>query len=763
MTTSTFESPIRTGPTIKLINCFLLATLHAFIPATSWAMDDLSQAALAGQKEKILELIAKGTDVKGQKGGMALSWAALMGKYEVLDILISHDADVNYRDPLNGLSPLHKAVSYIGGSRSAGSNTLPPMDSAFGQNKKKFAEILISRGADVNAKSKGGITPLHEAGSKEIVELLLAHGARIESRTDDGNTPLFGKEIQEVAEALIAHGADANSKNEAGNTPLHFAIITNNTGLAKLLVAGGADVNVVFKDGLTPTSMAAENNNSAMAELFMTHGGKQTANPKDGVSELHWAASNGNQQLVEQLLARATPVNAIDKHGRTPLNLAVENNHKNIARLLIARGAGVNVKSKNGMPLVHGIRDREMMALMLESGADVTLKNKDGNALLSVLIDNKELIELVLLQGADIDVKNESGNTALHLAARGGWNEMVKTLLAHKANANIRNDLGRTPLFEAVSFQGKMIDPEWRKILQTELRQSQPLMRATNGNETMSLEIRNSVSMAPSFTYTTEAIKVLLANGADAHAKDRIGEIPLHIAPNKEIVELFLAQGISVDAKRNDGATTLHLAALYGRTGVAQALLAHGANVNARTANGTSPLHYAKGKDLVSLLLAGGAKVDAVDSEGNTPLYMADEPSVAELLIARGATVNVKNKLGQTPSLRAVRTLIKNLLAPGLSMGPLGDPIVVAHGGSLEVIKVLVRRGADLNLGDGEINTQPQNKSTPFVGTQLDLHDKNKTHTLLYYVKLAKADRDSTEVLDELRELETFLVAHGAK
>ena len=88
-------------------------------------------------------------------------------------------------------------------------------------------------------------------------------------------------------------------------------------------------------------------------------------------------------------------------------------------------------------------------------------------------------------------------------------------------------------------------------------------------------------------------------------------------------------------------------------------LLARGADVHARNAGGFTPLHaaaYSGSVPIAVLLLERGAKLDDADNEaGVTPLLVAAEENhapVIELLIARGADVNRPEVHGYTPLTR---------------------------------------------------------------------------------------------------------------
>ena len=95
-------------------------------------------------------------------------------------------------------------------------------------------------------QSNAGDTLLHEAtikGKKEVVELLIAKGADINAKDKDGQTPLHAAVnggYKELAELLIARGADMNAKNNSGRTPLDLARERKYKEVAKLLKKYGA-------------------------------------------------------------------------------------------------------------------------------------------------------------------------------------------------------------------------------------------------------------------------------------------------------------------------------------------------------------------------------------------------------------------------------------------------------------------------------------------------------------------------------------------
>jgi hypothetical protein len=86
--------------------------------------------------------------------------------------------------------------------------------------------FLLDRGADVNARSNLGETPLHVAaicGEEAQLRVLIGAGAEIDARDSGGRTPLFCAAIPPKIEPLtylVSRGADVNIRDARGQTPL---------------------------------------------------------------------------------------------------------------------------------------------------------------------------------------------------------------------------------------------------------------------------------------------------------------------------------------------------------------------------------------------------------------------------------------------------------------------------------------------------------------------------------------------------------------
>ncbi|KAL1924562.1 uncharacterized protein VTP21DRAFT_4216 [Calcarisporiella thermophila] len=90
------------------------------------------------------------------------------------------------------------------------------------------------------------------------------------------------------------------------------------------------------------------------------------------------AAGDGKLDRVKELLDSGIDVNAEDDFGYTPLQAAVSYNHYELVKFLIERGADVNQRDHCGDTPLYVAEEKEMAEMLLEFGADPTVKNSEG-------------------------------------------------------------------------------------------------------------------------------------------------------------------------------------------------------------------------------------------------------------------------------------------------------------------------------------------------------------------------------------------------
>ena len=254
----------------------------------------------------------------------------------------------------------------------------------------------------------------------------------------------------EAAELLLQHGADVNGRNRDGNTALHLAIFLGRAEAAELLLKNGTDVNRKNDDGATPVDLLAvpwemtrflsgplgiklkqkqvEAGRAKIAEMFNV----KSSNLSEGkstfpVEKLWDAASSGNLSVVKQAIANGIDVNMKDpKSGGTLLAAAALMGHTEIVALLLEHGADVNARSKDGGTALHAaafLGRVETVKLLLDKGADTTLQHKMG----STAIDSAKL-NWLLTKGILAMLKLEVDEAEV----KAGRAEVVKLLSRHK-------------------------------------------------------------------------------------------------------------------------------------------------------------------------------------------------------------------------------------------------------------------------------------------------------------------------------------------
>ena len=269
----------------------------------------------------------------------------------IAKVLIENGANMNVRGNV-GRSLLHIAVN---------------------KGKADMVEMLLKKGADVNACDSYGSTPITSAltTSQEIVGILKKAGAKGVERfaTDeadeilkavaDGNMDevklLIDNDIKQVDSRghinyLLIQGKTAKNYISGNATPLLLAAICDRTDIAKYLMDKGAKVDrrsqvtyaMTDKENSenfsafdwTPLIAAVSAGNSDMTKLLLSGKAKIDATNSKGLSPLLIAIRDKNIILVETLLSAGADYNARDSSGSSVMEQANRSGDQQIIDLL---------------------------------------------------------------------------------------------------------------------------------------------------------------------------------------------------------------------------------------------------------------------------------------------------------------------------------------------------------------------------------------------------------------------------------------------
>ncbi|KAL8648358.1 MAG: hypothetical protein Q9210_005039 [Variospora velana] len=580
----------------------------------------------------------------------------------------------------------------------------------------------LDRGVDVNASGARGKTALHGAaryGHADIVKLLLDHGAAIEIQDVESQNALLWAVHENrlpVARLLLQNGSNpcVMATNMFGNSisALSLAAELGYETMLELLieyVAHAADVGQLLGDALID---AAAYGHESIVRLLAGGAKIWNISRQDLTCAIAYAATRGQDRPVGILLDAGVDL-PLSEASLQPVAT-----HRRF-RGVLGGWAGAE------QPLIHWVvfaGHCDVLALLLEKGADMNTLNAEGNTALVALVKRhdrwsfptNDVLVMQQLLGAGTDTTatdSDCNRTSLEWAVLTGkeeiwiyhlvWNHERKVHFDSVTGEHNDDQLHRLLLEKEAMDLASMAHLlhiyiparagclsvvetfcEWGAALNStsEYGQTALLAAVENGQK--------------------EIAQYLMEKGADISIADHLGDTPLTTAAKYAMantVERLLTQanimGCTPDKKAFVQATfeAIH----RSNTPTVEILLRFGGTAYASFSSdehqGSTFLHlvaqsrlYHSLVPMLDMLLQHGADIEAKDNDGNTPLMTAVlayhfEP--AGCFLQRGANLEAKNskKKNETALVTAVRR---------------GNP---------SVVKFLLDKGADPNALTGKV------------------------------------------------------------
>jgi ankyrin repeat protein len=433
--------------------------------------------------------------------GPPLVVACTTGYANVVQLLLDHGVDVNDagthpnsrdRTPLvAACSSGHEAIAHMLIERGA---SLEPVINVFRAavigSVLSVIELLLDRDVDVNLRDAQGRTPLHWAGMQyghterpwhspnrpepivdpvPVGRLLLSRGADVNARDNDEATPLFvAIEAARVKDGpyirmLLASGAHTQAPIFHNleqplipiERPLLFVACLNAFNMCALALPGvEASVFPGFQQrDFGPDDSSTFEISESIIRLLMVAAGTVDVRDFYGLTLLGFLCIRFNEPAVCRLLSAGADVNAVDDLGKSALHIAISNKNLRCVRLLLAAGANIHAvtRPRGRTPLFEacGYAPRCVAELLVLAGSDVNARDYKQHTPLMVACRRNDdageyLVSMLLLAGADVNARDHNQRTALMHCCGRGFEDKVQTLLDYGADITAQDKDGHT-------------------------------------------------------------------------------------------------------------------------------------------------------------------------------------------------------------------------------------------------------------------------------------------------------------------------------
>jgi ankyrin repeat protein len=451
------------------------------------------------------------------------------------------------------------------------------------------------------------------ASDLPAVRKLIKDHADVNAPANDGSSALLWAAFHsdaEMTKELLAAGARADSANHYGVTPLLQASRNGDVEVMRALLDAGADPTRWHAEGETPLMAASRTGRVDAVRLLLSKGSfVNAADPFQEETALMWASAEGHLEVVKALLAAgADPnlkghVSTITERknadhpsgGFTALMFAVRNGHADVAKALIQGGADPKLTNADGATatVIAIVNDRfDLAKELLDLGADPN----DG-ALFFAVDMHDATTDMRAHDGSRLQPNHPNQLTALGL---------VKALIDLGADVN-KPFVGA--LHSTTLCCGAAIN-------------SSPFYRATTAADVEVLKLM--LAKGAQIEWSPTEIKPKDGKPA-GRPNPNLGRTPV-MASLKGGAGAPFAAGPGFT---RPGPPPFREPGSRDPLEALKLLLAAGANPNAKAPDGSTPLHQAVQElqvGMIRALVAAGGKLDAVNKENLTPLLLAEAP-----------------------------------------------------------------------------------------------------------------------------------------
>jgi ankyrin repeat protein len=453
-----------------------------------------------------------------------------------------------------------------------------------------------------------------KAGDLPEIRKLIKEHADVNGPAADGSSALLWAAFHsdaEMTKALLAAGAWVDTPNHYGVTPLLQASRNGDIEIMRALLEAGANPTRWHPEGETPLMAAARTGRVEPVQLLLSRGSLVNAvDPFQEETALMWASAEGHVEVVKALLAAGADPN-LKAHvstltdrkdadhpsgGFTALMFAARNGHADVVEALIKGGADPKLTNADGATatVVAIVNDRfDLAKELLDLGADPN----DG-ALYWAVDMHDATTDMRAHDGSRLQPTHPNNLTAL---------SMVKVLLDLGADVNkpFVGALHSTTLCCGASVN------------------SSPFYRAAAAADVEVLKLM--LAHGAKIEWSPSEIKAKDGKPAARGLNANAGKTPVMVALKGGMGASFAA-GPGFDRL---GPPPFREPGSRDRVEALKLLLAAGANPNAKAPDGSTPLHQAVDEQQVAIirtLVAAGAKLDAVNKDNLTPLLLAEKP-----------------------------------------------------------------------------------------------------------------------------------------